>query len=75
MPAGFEDSRLQSNAGAPVVVECDCLLEQQFYFGDVEGSCGIIPHSDELSYVEGGAILLVILGIGVGFGFVGVVGQ
>ncbi len=75
VPAGFEDSRLQSYTSAAIVVKSDGLFEKKLHFGDIEGSCGIIPHSDKLSDNEGGAILWVIIGIGIGFGLLGVVGQ
>ncbi len=67
VPAGFEDSRLQSYTGAAIVVESARLFEQKLHLGDVEWSRGIIPHSDKLSSDEGGAIFLVIFCIGIGF--------
>ncbi len=75
MPARPEHGRLQVDAGAAIVMQRYGLFEQELHFGDVERACGLISYRDEFPDGKGGAILLIVFGIGVGFGLLGLVGQ
>ena len=75
MPARPEHGRLQVDASATIVVQSYGPFEQKLHLGNVERSCGLVPNCDEFSDDKGGAVLLVLIGIGVGFGLLGLVGQ